>query len=137
MFCHLYCFAAATQGKFFLFQNSNIYVIKIGIRIRDPESESGLQKICTRIRNPNPPIFWPDCHPWKLYTFPKELWYQRVAFELSYECCYTKILKCPHLPPPLYQIWVVIVSCYFFRSWRWLDCICLVMYLEWCIYVCL
>ena len=49
MFCHLYCFAAATQGKFFLFQNSNIYIIKIGIRIRDPESESGLQKICTRI----------------------------------------------------------------------------------------
>ena len=45
MFCHLYCFAAATQGKFFLFQNSNIYVIKIGIRIRDPESG---------IRNLNP-----------------------------------------------------------------------------------
>ena len=45
MFCHLYCFAAATQGKFFLFQNSNIYIIKIGIRIRDPESG---------IRNPNP-----------------------------------------------------------------------------------
>ena len=70
MFCHLYCFAAATQGKFLLFQYSNIYVIKIGIRIRDPESgirdpesESELQKICTRIRNPNPPIFWPDCHP--------------------------------------------------------------------------
>ncbi len=31
MFCH---FAAATQGKFFPFWNSNIYVIKIGIRIR-------------------------------------------------------------------------------------------------------
>ena len=45
MFCHLYCFAAATQGKFLLFQYSNIYVIKIGIRIRDPESG---------IRNPNP-----------------------------------------------------------------------------------
>ena len=29
MFCHLYWFAAATQGKFFLFWNSNIYVIKI------------------------------------------------------------------------------------------------------------
>ncbi len=45
MFCHLYCFAAATQVKFFLFQNSNIYVIKIGIRIRDLESG---------IRDPNP-----------------------------------------------------------------------------------
>ena len=28
------------------------------------ESESAMQKICNRIRNPNPPIFWPDCHPW-------------------------------------------------------------------------
>ena len=44
MFCHLYWFAAAaTQGKFFLFWNSNIYVIKIGIRIRNPNPE-----------NPNP-----------------------------------------------------------------------------------
>ncbi len=39
MFCHLYCFAAATQGKFFQSQKSNIYVIKksaieSGIRIR-------------------------------------------------------------------------------------------------------
>ena len=38
MFCHLYSFAAATQGKFFLFGNSNIYVIKIGIRIRNPKN---------------------------------------------------------------------------------------------------
>ena len=30
------------------------------------ESESAMQKICNRIRNPNPPIFWPDCHPWFL-----------------------------------------------------------------------
>ena len=29
--CHIYWFAAATQGKFFLFWNSIIYVIKIGI----------------------------------------------------------------------------------------------------------
>ncbi len=55
MFCHLYCFAAATQGKFLIFHYSNIYVIKIGIRIRNPnpESESGesaLQKICSGIR---------------------------------------------------------------------------------------
>ena len=27
------------------------------------ESESAMQKIRNRIRNPNPPIFWPDCHP--------------------------------------------------------------------------
>ena len=28
------------------------------------ESESTMQKICNRIQNP--PIFWPDYHPWYL-----------------------------------------------------------------------
>ena len=36
--CYLYWFAAATQGNFFLFWNSNIYVIKIGIRIRNAKN---------------------------------------------------------------------------------------------------
>ena len=40
MFCHLYLFAAATQGKFFLFWNSNIYVIKIGIRNPNPQCKN-------------------------------------------------------------------------------------------------
>ena len=38
MFCHLYWFAAATKGNFSLFWNSNIYVIKIGIRIRNAKN---------------------------------------------------------------------------------------------------
>ncbi len=54
MFCHLYCYAAATQGKFFLFQNSNIYAIKIGIRIRDPESESGESESALKKTHYNP-----------------------------------------------------------------------------------
>ena len=29
----------------------------------NPQSESAMQKICNRIRNPNSPIFWLDCHP--------------------------------------------------------------------------
>ena len=48
MFYHLYWFV--TQGKFFLFWNSNIYVIKL-------ESESAMQEICNRFRNRNPPTF--------------------------------------------------------------------------------
>ncbi len=39
MFCHLYCFAAATQGKFFIFKIQIFMLLKL-------ESESG-------IRNPD------------------------------------------------------------------------------------
>ena len=30
---------------------------KLESEIQDPESDSALQKICTRIQNPNPPFF--------------------------------------------------------------------------------
>ena len=48
--------------------NFSYFEIKIFMLLK-LESESGNRicnaKICNRIRNPNPPIFWPDCHPWK------------------------------------------------------------------------
>ncbi len=50
MFCHLYCFAAATQGKFLLFQYSNIYVIKIGIRDPNPNCKKFALESGIRIR---------------------------------------------------------------------------------------
>ena len=42
MFCHLYWFAAATQGNFFLFWNLNFHVIKL--ESESGESESAMQK---------------------------------------------------------------------------------------------
>ncbi len=52
----LYWFAAATQGKFFLFWNSNIYVIKIGIRICNGKKsaiEFGIRRFFGRVAIPD------------------------------------------------------------------------------------
>ena len=65
MFCHLYWFAAATQDKFYLFKIQIFMLLKL-------ESESAMQKIHNRIWNPNPPIFWPDCHTWIKYDIIRD-----------------------------------------------------------------
>ena len=99
MFCHLYWFAAATQGKYFLFWNSNIYVIKIGIRIRN-------SKICNRIRNPNPPIFWPDCHPWfKLSGLLSERPSKEIEKSLSQKTTNLKLQSPKNIVPDPFQPW--------------------------------
>ncbi len=67
-FMDVKCFVICTDLLLPLKVNFSCFEIQIFMLLKleseSGESKSAMQKICNRIRNSNPPIFWPDCHPW-------------------------------------------------------------------------
>ena len=51
------------KANFSYFEIQIFMLLKFKLESESGKSESAMQKIRNRIRNPNPPIFCPDCHP--------------------------------------------------------------------------
>ena len=78
-FMEVKCFVICTDLLLPLKVNFSYFEIQIFMSLK-LESESAMQKICSRIRNPNPLIFLPDCHPWSQERIIKYVLYNSWPF---------------------------------------------------------